>query len=641
MNKRALVVGINNYKIEHLKLSAPEKDAQAIINLLDKYGDFTTIRALPENTQNGKSSIAENQRVSLNDLQQGLKDLFQNQADLALFYFSGHGWQKTDDLTDEKEGFLCPSDFKETGNSALSFKKLLTLLHKSPVHKKVVILDCCHAGELLNFESLQFKYDYDSDYLFLASSADFQKSFISGDSGLSDFTYVLRQALDPTLNNTEVTSVSLVNYLNTHFKNKVQSFKAVQPREIFQLTRCDSSEITDSQTIQKTEFDLTPYLQKLIDDFEHWQKVFVDIRGKFEDILIAKPHGASERKKYGDMEGTVNDIRQHITERQMVVIGNAGMGKTTTLQYLANIDAQKLLNDMSLLSKLHPLPIYVELRNFKPKQTLLDKVVCEVQTGLDILDFEKDNVASLRHFVERLLKAGKVTLFLDGLNEIPKDLRDEKIAEIQHFVNRDYSDVFYLLTSRKEQYRKVLTDIPAFDLQPMDLEQINLFLHRNTTQDVVRNTILDKVKTNPYLAQFVNIPFNLLMLIRVVEEKGDVPQSYPELLSVFIGHLYSLQRQKESHFNEEAVDLLLAHLAHETKEKYEANPELPKMFILNIFKQVKQDYGFELDLLDALQTVVSLNILRLDSKKYTFVHQLFLEYFAAMYYGDDEDEFED
>src|SRR3712207_2233898 len=71
--------------------------------------------------------------------------------DTALLYFSGHGLRKR--WGKLQEGFLATSDANpDLPNYGLSLKRLRWLLQESPVRQQIVWLDCCHSGELFNFQ---------------------------------------------------------------------------------------------------------------------------------------------------------------------------------------------------------------------------------------------------------------------------------------------------------------------------------------------------------------------------------------------------------------------------------------------------------------------------------------------------------
>ncbi len=156
MSRDALIVGINTYETPSLNnLQAPAEDAEAIAKLLEQYSNFNLIRRLPEaiSEETQQPYVGKKLEVSFTELEDALVKLFkpegQNIPDTALFYFSGHGIRNTKGI---QEGFLATSDVNpDVGFKGLSLQWLRRLLAESPIKQQVIWLDCCHSGELLNF----------------------------------------------------------------------------------------------------------------------------------------------------------------------------------------------------------------------------------------------------------------------------------------------------------------------------------------------------------------------------------------------------------------------------------------------------------------------------------------------------------
>jgi hypothetical protein len=132
--RKALIVGIDHYT--HIKaLSGCVNDAHAVKAILERHADgtvnFVTPRIL---TGTGTADIVE--RAALKD---AVRELFAGDADIALFYFAGHGY------LEDTGGFLCAGDCK-TGDDGFSLAELMTLASKSNARNKVIILDSCHGG---------------------------------------------------------------------------------------------------------------------------------------------------------------------------------------------------------------------------------------------------------------------------------------------------------------------------------------------------------------------------------------------------------------------------------------------------------------------------------------------------------------
>ncbi|MDJ0592708.1 MAG: caspase family protein [Pleurocapsa sp. MO_226.B13] len=106
MSRDALVVGINRYQWQGLpNLRSPARDAEAIAQILEKSGDFQ-VQRLPEFLnpfENHAPRIARHKEVTLEHLEAALVQLFNSEAETALFFFSGHGLRKEGET---HEGFL-------------------------------------------------------------------------------------------------------------------------------------------------------------------------------------------------------------------------------------------------------------------------------------------------------------------------------------------------------------------------------------------------------------------------------------------------------------------------------------------------------------------------------------------------------
>ena len=228
MSRDALVVGINNYQDDNLRnLKAPGSDAEAISQILEKYGEFNVWR-LPEaiDADTRKPYIAKTQELSLTDLENALVKLFKPEGrqvpDTALFYFSGHGLRKDRGI---QEGFLASSDVAPNRSFyGLSLQWLRRLLQDSPIRQQIIWLDCCHSGELLNFnEADPGEQGQARDRCFIAASREFESSYEDLNSNYSVLTRVLLDGLDPNRCPQQwLTNYSLIEFINQNLRNENQ-----------------------------------------------------------------------------------------------------------------------------------------------------------------------------------------------------------------------------------------------------------------------------------------------------------------------------------------------------------------------------------------------------------------------------------
>lgn len=136
--RRALLIGINNYPAGYKLLGCIE-DINAMVSMLERNEDNSKnfdIMPLPDLQSSG-------------DAKKYIEQLFHDDADIALFYFSGHGY------IDANGGQLVfPKDIevaattKDYSKLGIKMDYLMSIANHSKAKHKVLILDCCHSGLL-------------------------------------------------------------------------------------------------------------------------------------------------------------------------------------------------------------------------------------------------------------------------------------------------------------------------------------------------------------------------------------------------------------------------------------------------------------------------------------------------------------
>lgn len=239
MSRDALVVGINTYRYLQA-LQSPAHDAEAIAQVLQTYGEFR-VQRLPEIVQAEQPHIGKTTPVTLQTLETALVNLFKpkgrNIPHTALFYFSGHGIQKDAGI---QEGYLAVSDAQpDAGFYGLSLFWLRRLLQESPVRQRIVILDCCHSGELLNFLEADPGATAGTDRLFIAASREYESAYESLDSPYSVLTKAVQEGLDPRhASSGRVTNHYLTAWVSNCLKGEIQQPLFENSGNEIVLTRC-------------------------------------------------------------------------------------------------------------------------------------------------------------------------------------------------------------------------------------------------------------------------------------------------------------------------------------------------------------------------------------------------------------------
>jgi WD40 repeat protein len=182
MAKSALVIGIARYS-NFRNLEKTINDAGAIAEILEQHGHYA-IEPLPRKLTVGDENRYELDRdpkreVKGNDLTAKLKTFLLEQAKGkdALIYFAGHGFVVSDAAGDDI-GYLAATDTGKDGQNALSFDIFTKLVAKSELNNLVVLLDCCHAGNLLDrsqYREMQKVFN-EKNYYLMAACRGFERS---------------------------------------------------------------------------------------------------------------------------------------------------------------------------------------------------------------------------------------------------------------------------------------------------------------------------------------------------------------------------------------------------------------------------------------------------------------------------------
>lgn len=141
MQRRALIIGIDHYD-NFTDLRCAVNDARLMHSLLAR-NDNGGINYSTRLLESGGAT-----RITRALLRQSWIDLFKDLDGDALFYFSGHGAQTP------WGGYLVTQD-GDAAELGVSMEDLLLVANKSRARDILLILDCCHSGDLGNPPILQ------------------------------------------------------------------------------------------------------------------------------------------------------------------------------------------------------------------------------------------------------------------------------------------------------------------------------------------------------------------------------------------------------------------------------------------------------------------------------------------------------
>lgn len=383
--------------------------------------------------------------------------------------------------------------------------------------------------------------------------------------------------------------------------------------------------------------NLKHYFNKLDKDFNAWKRRFViDRQMNLEKMPIYAEEvqfyipllGEEVDENKSLRKGDVEELRQQLKANQefsMILSGQAGIGKTTSLRYLVYQDRKSYQPES-------PIPVYLELKNAPDNMSLLEWIVSKFKVGT------LAKVPNLTEKVEQWLEQGLINLYLDGWNEISPELEAKLFKDVEQFIH-NYDKVFIIISIREAKI--IFNNVAVFALQNMDKQQVDNFIDRNTDNDTeyaLRKHIKDYIEAQPRFLEFIQIPLYALMLIQIVRKENIIPENQAKVIEKFITALLLRDSQKgpsiekKLDFDMKDFKLLLAYFAYDCVfEKGQQNTGLSLNYIQEIFKKYEPNISVS-KTRKLLQFALDLGIMVLSKPeaKYSFTHQEYQTYFASL-----------
>ncbi len=132
--KKALLIGINKYPAGN-ELHGCIEDINCLEQAITRNGDGTLnfqVKKMPDVQSSG-------------EVMDRICELFNGNSDIALLYFSGHGY-----VNETGAEIVTPDDVRDDRQyyKGLQMKDIMEVVNKSRVRNKIIIFDCCHAGNM-------------------------------------------------------------------------------------------------------------------------------------------------------------------------------------------------------------------------------------------------------------------------------------------------------------------------------------------------------------------------------------------------------------------------------------------------------------------------------------------------------------
>ena len=292
-------------------------------------------------------------------------------------------------------------------------------------------------------------------------------------------------------------------------------------------------------------------------DTTHFRETLDDKSQRMVNIENIETRFASKRPPVSVMEAARET-------NHLVLLGNAGAGKSTFVKELLALQAAVLLGETK-----EPLPGFdadlipalMILRDLSPKLAILDM---EKLSGEDrkrvlsnaILDKIHEDIRNYKAveffpILQEAMEQGKILLALDGLDEVPEALRG-RVRQAVNALIQSYEIERIIITSRSRSYtgQAVFPNFQAYTIAPFDEEKIRGFSrawynerrhlgHLQADQVEIRANNLSSAATDPDLIEMASNPMMLTSIALLHQREIGLPRERVRLYKLIVDVLIS------------------------------------------------------------------------------------------------------
>lgn len=399
---------------------------------------------------------------------------------------------------------------------------------------------------------------------------------------------------------------------------------------------------------------LTARCQNMDIDWLRGQKsrvIQVQLPEIFIPLYANPPVKKSERRDDGDEEmlrerEKAEDIEKLIEEHEYLLIeGDPGSGKTTLVKHFS----------YSLIQDTDRLPVLIFLKDLKSFECA--GLPASAATAEKILShyFSDDVTANGLDAgtVRRFCNAGKAVLIFDGLDEIPRELRDLTAASFADFraANGNCKTVFSgrphgvdgtAVNRFGDRHVKILS---------LNTEQVEGFIRNwfcfireaDCEPEKTADDMIGGIRTHQNISELTDNPLMLTAVCMLYYDGGELPEQRAELYKKFVRRLLSQRFPKDF----EKVHEFLMRLAFRMQQKGVRGAD--KTTAVEVLREVFEKEADEKDAAYRKRTDVlftervepDCGLLVLDAGQYNFRHLTFQEFLTATYLIDKETQYDE
>lgn len=287
-----------------------------------------------------------------------------------------------------------------------------------------------------------------------------------------------------------------------------------------------------------------------------------------------------------------------LADKQVLLSGDAGCGKTTALDQLEYQAAKKYLEAQTSV-----IPVKLALINENPSNQL-EEMICH-----------KLNIPS--DYCQSLLEDNRILLLVDGLNELTTDaeLKSRFVTALECFIAA-HPRTGVVVTDRRYSPFPIQVQ-KTYQLKPLDKSDIVRYAKSRPECNDTVLTLLNELLEKPAFAELEFTPLLINQLLLALSAHQQLPNDLSDLIGIYLETLQTREYYEKRDLNAAPgkLDLFLMKLAMEM----ELGGSFRHTKALKLCADVMQAYGLQVDSYACVNLAVQLGILQLSDNSLSFL----------------------
>jgi len=263
--------------------------------------------------------------------------------------------------------------------------------------------------------------------------------------------------------------------------------------------------------------------------------------------------------------------------RNLVILGQPGAGKTTTMRYIC----QEILHNDKSIFRDYSFPIVIRLRALNNIKNTDIPIFRHLANTFNIqIEFDKNDSIDFinqtyKKVMLRFLDEIRVLIILDGYDEVSDIILKNSIISDIADLALGFTNSNFILTSRTADYQYNITNTYEYEIKSLSEDQIMTFVERWLRLKDKTEDFINQLKQTPFYDTAIR-PLTLGHLCAIYEKYDKIPEKpktvYRKIVNLLLEE-WNVQRSvfKKSKYTDFEVDRkqdFLSHLSFKLSVEY-------------------------------------------------------------------------